>query len=298
MPHRTFFGLTASLLLLLSLATSDRQGSVAFVGSLTLPEGRDFKGWSGVEIAPDGTTLFALSDRTRLITATLQRNDGKPAGLTDVTSVHLRDDTGKPIRAGFDSEGLALGPDGALYVSFEGWERVWRWEKPGDAATWKPDFPHPDIAPKNKGLEALAVDDRGDAYTIFEHTGGQTMLQVYRLSGREWSAPFTLPRRGAFKPVGADFGPDGRFYLLERAFYPPIGFASRIRRFDFSPEGLSNETVLLKTRVGRHANLEGLSVWRDDTDAIRLTMVSDNNGLKLLRNQIVEYRVAKNAAGR
>src|SRR5690606_34680041 len=96
---------------------------------------------------------------------------------------------------------------------------------------------------------------------------------VFRFRNGAWDQPFTLPRRGGFLPVGADIGPDGRFYLLERELSSIFGFKSRVRRFDLSETGLTGEVTLLETASGTHDNLEGLAVWRDGAGAIRLTMI-------------------------
>ena len=114
---------------------------------------------------------------------------------------------------------------------------------------------------------------------------------VYRFRNGVWDQPFILPRRGYFLAVAADIGPDGRFYLLERQFFGLLGFGSRVRRFTMSPDGLSKEETLLQTTPGQHDNLEGLSVWRDASGTLRLTMISDDNFLFLQRTEIVEYRV-------
>jgi len=92
--------------------------------------------------------------------------------------------------------------------------------------------------------------------------------------------------------VAADFGPDGRLYVLERQFRGLMGFASRVRRFRLGMDRLLAEETLLETAVGLHDNLEGLSVWRDAGGALRLTMIADDNFSFFQRTEIVEYRVA------
>ena len=59
--------------------------------------------------------------------------------------------------------------------------------------------------------------------------------------------------------------------------------------------------VRIVARVGnggavRHDNLEGLAVWRDDSGAIRLTMISDDNFNLLQRTELVEYAVPETLA--
>lgn len=145
----------------------------------------------------------------------------------------------------------------------------------------------------NRGIETLAADADGRLYAIPEHSGGLTTpFPVLRLDNGAWTQPFALPRRGGHLPVGADFGPDGRLYVLERLF-TGYGFSSRVRRFDVSDNGLTNETMLIDTPALRHDNLEGLAVWQDASGAIRLTMISDDNEFALQRTEIVEYRVTR-----
>ena len=90
-------------------------------------------------------------------------------------------------------------------------------------------------------------------------------------------------------PTGADFGPDGRFYILERGHYS-LGFhSSGARCLTLTETGFTDIQTILQTPWGTHGNLEGLSVWRDQDGHIRLTMVSDDNFLPFLRSEIVEY---------
>jgi hypothetical protein len=205
----------------------------------------------------------------------------------------LKDDAGKPLRRGrIDSEGLAEDPNGGFYISFEGKVRVLRYDRLDGLAQ---NLPTPDAfgkMPRNSQLEALAIDANGALYTMAEGSAnGKGPFPVWRFQNGSWDQPFALPRKGSFLPVGADFGPDGRFYLLEREFFGLGGFASRVRRFDLGENGFSNEKTLLETSAGQYGNLEGLAVWRDGSGSIRLTMIADDNFIIFLQTQIVEYRV-------
>ncbi len=131
---------------------------------------------------------------------------------------------------------------------------------------------------RNSSLEALAIDGNGWLYTLPERSGAEDApFPVWRFRNGKWDQPFDLPRRGAFLPVGADFGPDGKIYMLERRFSGILGFASRVRRLTLGPDGVIDEQTVLESPTGRHDNLEGLAVWRDQAGAIRLTMISDDN---------------------
>jgi hypothetical protein len=111
---------------------------------------------------------------------------------------------------------------------------------------------------------------------------------VYRFKDG-WTQPFSIPRIGDYLPTAADFGPDGRLYILEREFHGLLGFQSRVRRFDIG--AIDAGQMLLETAIGQHDNLEGLSVWRDGDGALRLTMISDDNFRFFQSTQIVEYSV-------
>lgn len=254
-----------------------------FVWSLDDP---NFGGFSGIEVSEDGRSFYALSDRGHLAKGTIARVNGQIAGMTLDSIVRLRGRARVPLqREESDSEGLALGPDGRLFISFE-WthglrEVVSELGEAGGLIT--SDFF--DDMQTNSSLEALAIDTDGALYTIPERSGRATRpFPVYRLQNGKWDEAFTIPRRGSFLVSGADIGPDGRFYVLERDFLG-LGFRSRVRRFTMDG---SDEETLLETSLFTHDNLEGLSVWRDG-ETLVMTMISDDNFRGVQRTEIVEY---------
>lgn len=254
-----------------------------------------FGGLSALEVHPDGSSLTVLSDRAHVATARVERGAGGAITGVALTGVNrLRGSTGAPLgRNTADSEGLALAPGGGFYISFEGRARVALYTAPDAAAEPLPRHRAFRRLPLNKALEALAISPEGDLYTLPERAlDKDRQIPVWRWNGRKWSQPFSLPPRGGFLPVGADFGPDGRFYLLERDF-AYIGFRSRLRRWDITPGGPQNETLLLDTRIGTHGNLEGLSVWRAADGGLRATMVADDNFTALQRTELVEYALPR-----
>lgn len=263
------------------------------ISTTRLPKGDPLMGGiSAVEIYDQGRSAILLSDRGAWTSGQIERdNDGRITGVKLAPMQPLRDSKGKPLERPFtDSEGIALGKDGSLFVSFEGQTRIAKYagpDQPAQSIKGPEAFKNMGI---NSGLEALAIDDKGRLFTLPEEPKTEH-FPIYILDKGKWSQPFDLPRRGEFLPVGADFGPDGRFYLLERAFYGLGGFASRIRVFDLSTKGITSEQTLLTTGRGEYDNLEGISVWKDPQGSIRISLVSDNNFLFLLRHQIVEYRV-------
>lgn len=252
-----------------------------------------FGGWSAIELSADGSAFVALNDRGRFVQGRLQRNaKGQITGVTAGDLVPLRNPQGRPLQGpASDSEGLATAPDGGFYVSFEGDHRVSFYPSPTAPEQVLPRHPDFQDFSVNSGLEALAIDARGHLFTLPERSGATNRpFTVYRFDGTTWDIPFMIPRRDAFLPVGADFGPDGRLYLLERALTGP-GFRSRVRRFDVSGDILQDEETLLESRTRAHDNLEGISVWQDAAGDIRITMVADDNFMFFQRTEIVEYKL-------
>ena len=248
-----------------------------------------FGGFSGLEVSENGQDFMALSDGGYVFEGRFIRQEGQinaiesghPKALTNRWKQNLT--TGSN-----DSEGLAIDQNGRIYVSFEGPALLRFYDRSFEQAV-EP-TPHPDFLSfqLNSALEALAVDRDGWVYTLPERSGrAERPFPVYRTKGNEWERTFDIPRRGPYLPVGADFGPDNRLYILERDF-TGIGFRSRVRRFDHDG---SNEVEVLKTGNAEYDNLEGIAVWQDGDGYIRIIMISDDNFNFFQRTELVEYRL-------
>jgi hypothetical protein len=285
------------MLLALTLDSSASPPQPAgFVGSLTWQSGDPrLGGMSAIEVSADGRRFVALSDRGGWTSGRLERDaQGRITAIRAAPIALLKGEAEHPLKKSrADSEGLALAENGTAFVSFEGVARVLRYD---DLAGPAENLPRPEAFRKlqlNSALEALAIDAGGTLYTLPERSGREDRpFPVWRYRNGKWDQPFDLPRQGSFLPVAADFGPDGRLYLLERQFRGLMGFASRVRRFDLAGSGPGPGETVLETRPGRHDNLEGLSVWRDGAGHLRLTMISDDNFRFFQRTEIVEYIAA------
>ncbi|PSL19116.1 esterase-like activity of phytase family protein [Shimia abyssi] len=254
-----------------------------------------FGGYSGLLLSDDGVQMTTLSDRGHFIQARLVREQGVIVDIDNIETHKVLNTKGNfESRTGRrDSEGLAQRQNGEILVSFEGKHRIEAFRHPGSAATTLPKPQDLQEIRDNGGFEAIAMDKTGTIYAFPETPSAtENEIRVFQLSNGRWDQRFTLPRKKQFQPVGADFGPDGRLYLLERGFNG-IGFRSRVRSFDVSAKGFTDEKLLFRKGIGFHDNLEGLSVWRDEQGRLRLTMISDDNFRFLQRTEIVEYVVVK-----
>lgn len=221
------------------------------------------------------------------------REDGVITGVEAGPLVGLRDRTGRPLPQDTrgDSEGLAIGRDRRIYVSFEGNHRVRAYDAPDAAAEDLPANRAFKRLPQNGSLESLAIGEDGALYTAPE-TPEAAGFPLWRLRDGAWALIGTFPRIGKFVAVGLDFDDAGRLYLLERHFAGLFGFATRVRRFEMSDDGPAEGEILFETTPGTHDNLEGIAVWRDHEEQLRVTMISDDNFSFLQRTELVEYAVS------
>jgi len=301
MHFRPAIRLILALILAFSVSFAYADGAVRarYLGSFPWTMDKPwFGGWSGIELSADGQRMTAITDRGFFLRAEIRRDGDQITGIKPRKAWRLKASTGNYLTSRIiDSEGLAVEPNGAANISFEGITRVSNYVRP--AASARVLTRHKEFRgfARNKSLEALAIDQSGRLYAIPEQRQRGAKIRVFVLDDDIWSIPFTLNGGGGFLPVGsgflsvgADFGPEGRLYLLERA-WSILGFRSRVRRWDIVEGQPMNEQLLVQTSIGTHDNLEGLAVWRDDQGRTRLTMISDDNFRAGQRTEIVEYAI-------
>ncbi|OUS19576.1 hypothetical protein A9Q95_15055 [Rhodobacterales bacterium 59_46_T64] len=259
---------------------------------------RAFGGISGIDLAPDGRAFRAISDRGNLLSGRLRREDGQIIGVDDLRIVQLRNGFGTPLRGAMqDSEGLVWDGGPNVVISFEGNHRLAMFDADGLLRRQLPLAREFLSFESNQGMEALALGPEGALYTVAEAVAQDGKSTLYRFDGTRWTVAFRFAGDGEFLPVGADFGPDGALYLLERDF-TGLGFRSRVRRFDLG-DGTAQAgdgQVLWQSRAREFDNLEGVSVWRDGAGNLRLTMVSDDNFMRFQRTELVEFVISEGLA--
>lgn len=252
-------------------------------------DGGQIGGLSAVHIGDDGASIIAVSDRGTMVQGQITRNtNGQIIDIALNNPVSIANDTLPDDWTNNDSEGIAVAPDGTIYVSFEGAHRVGKFSQFGATEQTLPVPREFNALQNNSSLEALAIDADGALYTIPERSGRYNRpFPVYRFQDGVWDQPYAIPRTGAYLMVGADFGPNGLLYVLERDF-SGFGFHTRVRRLDL--DAATAETIL-ETGIGAHGNMEGISVWRNDDGQMIMTLIADNNFRKILTNEVAEYRI-------
>lgn len=251
-----------------------------------------FGGLSGLEITDNGTGIVAISDRGNWVRGTLTRDKDGTLTRARVTEIApILGVKGNELKEKErDAEGLTFDADGRAYVSFEGYHRVRRFDEFGGKAHAVPGHAPIKDLNWNLGIESLAMDADGTIYAIPERARRiKPTVEVYRYRNGEWDSDLRISRGESFLQVDATFGPDGRFYTLERKFKWLGGFATRVRSFRLGPEGFYDEVTLLKTRFGEMDNMEGISVWTDPQGRNRVTLISDDNFFPLQQTVLAEY---------
>lgn len=249
-----------------------------------------FGGWSAIEVLAGGESFVAIGDNGQVHRGRFERSGDMIVGIPRSVIGALADTDGVPFfrkndGTPTDSEGLALLDGGRMAVSYERRHRVRIHDSNGRT---REVMPLPGDMAENRGVEALAADAQERLIAIPEGVPrGAPGFPVWRHENGEWRTLFHITPLGGFRPVGADLGPDGALYVLERAFRG-FGFQSRVRRFDLAASSAAGQ-VLWTSRAGVFDNLEGLSVWVDAAGRTRLTMISDDNHFSLQETQVVEF---------
>lgn len=248
-----------------------------------------FGGFSGLLI--DGKSFVAVSDRGWWLDAVVTTSPALK--LTAPTLVRMRDTVGDTFEGeGNDAEGLTR-QGVATMVSFERDHRVMTRQGPAQLGETRSHRAF-EAFPTNMGLEALATLPDGRLLTISESRAEDGHV-VYILGTNGIAERGWLPPTTRHVPTGADVGPDGKLYVVFRDYSLLLGVSIIIRRYELNETGLpdpatSEDLARFETSTGID-NMEGISLWRDDTGRTHLTLISDDNFNSLQRTLLVDLEV-------
>lgn len=238
-----------------------------------------FGGLSGAAI--NGDRLVAVTDKGDWVAFTLDSDGaGRVLSVLDATIEPMRVlAAAEHETRTTDAESLCLTSDGLL-VAFEGRHRLGLF---ADRKAAEQSAPLPRLRrglQSNKGVEALACADDGTVFAIAERGVRQARDNFgWRIRNGRATA-FRFPRTEGFSPTGADFGPDGALYLLERRFTLPGGVWMRLRRFRHPlREGAlgAGEVLAVLGPESGVDNMEAIIAEPGPDGAILLTVLSDDN---------------------
>lgn len=289
----------------------NRFGPLTFNGGLEMTSRLShFGALSGIRFTDDGTHFIGVADTGFWYRGRLERDaEGRPASVAGFQMRAIPDISGSysSSKRETDAEGIAIGPDGALTVSFEREHRISTYAPAGSG--FDPRFkgnvdfivPRRELR-RNRGFETIAY-----APTESELAGARVAISEKSIdtAGNIFAAVLEGPRKGIFKIArtdeyditDGDFLPNGDLLILERRFSMAESIGMRIRRIsgDQIRTGVTVDgAVLLEADLLYQIdNMEGLDVWRNDAGEIVVSLVSDDNHSLLQRNLYLEFKLTE-----
>ena len=289
-------------------ATRRRFGALEFRGGLELTSPyKNFGGFSGIRLTPDGERFLAVSDKGRWLSGRLVYRNGRLAGVDDAEMAPVLGPDGRAItaRGWYDTESLADDGAGTVYLGLERVNRILRFDAGRNGFRARGQIvPAPaEISklPNNAGLECLAVIPKplpraGTLIAISERAlDAAGRIKGFLIGGPSPGA-FTVARHDNFDVTDCVVGPADELYVLERRFSWAAGVAMRVRRVPLSavvPGAVLVGKVLITADMGYQIdNMEGIAVHRAKNGETVLTLISDDNFSFLQRTMLLQFTVA------
>lgn len=282
-----------------ALTASASEGRLQLVSALELTSPDPaFGGLSGAAL--DGSDrLLIVGDAGDLFTVTLIRDGaGRIVDVAGDAIVELKDAAGRPARAfSADAEALARGPSGALWVGYERQHRIAAHFEATGRVMLELNPPETAELSFNGGFEALAATPDGALLVFLEAPppDAPETIRGYRYVG-DSPTPFRLSRSDRFAPTGADIGPDGALYLLERRYDWWRGVAMRLRRFSAARVaeadwGAGDALATWSVLDAPIDNMEALVVAERPEGGLELLALSDDNFSWRQRTVLLQLRL-------
>ena len=281
-----------------------RFGKLEFRGGLVLTSSyRDFGGISALRVAADGEHFLSLSDKGNWLRGRIVYRDGQPIAIADAEMAPILGADGKPLIAHgwYDTESLAEDGEGSVYVGIERVNEIVKFDygKDGLAARGQP-MPVPagvKTLPNNKGLECLVALPKGvplgGTLIAASERGLDAAGNLHAWLIGAGGGAFTVKRSDEFDISDCAVTPTGDLLLLERRFSWARGVAMRMRRIPLAsikPGALVDGPELVFADMSYQVdNMEGLSVHRDASGKLVLTIISDDNFSPLQRTLLLQF---------
>ncbi len=263
----------------------------------TAPE---WGGYSGMVLAPDGSSLLAVSDVGHWLRLELKHDDaGVLTGVGAARIEPLLDEAGKPVegKEWSDAEEITRSEDGQFLVSFERRHRIWRYEStegiPSGPGSTVPAPAEISALPDNAGVEGMTTENDGSLLLIAE--GGANPARGSRgWSGKDqaWAA-FAIERADGFEPTSLARAAEAKTLLLERRYTETEGPAARV---SLLVPPLRNRVAGVTLGVLRRPltvdNFEAIAVRSAADDRAYVYLLSDDNQSDQQRTLLLQFRTS------
>lgn len=282
-------------------------GKLKFLGGLQLSSpDPDFGSLSGLDIASDRRTLYAIADNGYWFAASIVEEGGRLTGLGDARLAPILDRKGQivPDKHLGDAEGLRLAEiDGRLvaFVSFEQVNNVREYIGPDFGSAPSKPMKLPAMVSgmkRNKGLESVAVatpaSGLGPALVLVaERSPDKAGNNRAWIVGGPFEGAFSVTRSENFDVTDAAFMANGDLLILERKVGLPVGLYMRIRRLPgaaIRPGATVDGEVLVEADLRNQIdNMEGLAVREGPAGETFIYVVSDDNQSRLQRTLLLQF---------
>jgi hypothetical protein len=282
-----------------------RFGALEFLGGLVLEANDDrFGGISGIRMTDDNEGFLAITDRAHWLRGRLLLEGRRPVGIENLTIAPILDANRGSLASGssFDTEALALGIEGDVFVGIERVHRVVRYDfgkRNFFSLARNVDVPRGmrDL-PRNQGIEGLVFIPHnrplGGSLIAFSERGLDKAgnLRAFLIGGPT-PGEFAVRRVGDFDITDAALIPGGDILVLERYFSWQRGIGMRIRLIrlaDIKPGAVVDGTMLIDAGNAHQIdNMEGIAAHRAANGETVITVVSDDNFTRLQRTLLLRF---------
>lgn len=282
-------------------------GALEWRGGLLLQSNhRNFGGWSGLAMEPNGRRFVTVSDAGAWMSGEIIYDaKSRPSGLENVHIGPLLTLQGTSLERGRDrdAEAVALAggtlDKGSLLVAFEQNARIARYDFTTRGVSPTRGFLSlPQAARRlrsNTGFEAMTVLRGGPFEGAVIAFGERLQDEDEDRLGWIWAGESVEPVRltdiGDFDISDVASLEDGSIIVLERRFRWTEGMQIRLRLVkaaDLASSKPMKGQILLEADLASEIdNMEGLGVSREPDGTLVLTMISDDNFNRFLQRTIL-----------
>ena len=293
---KLFQTVIAILALATHLATATETWQVEDLGSfeinLNIPE---MGGLSALKVTSFGKKFITISDKGHYFEGTINRNSsGLINNLNVLKTGSLLNSSGETLSGrNTDSESMTTTQTEGFYISFESNDRIMFHKNLSAPGKFLPKHTDFKLFEKDKGLEAIASNYKGEIHAIPEAPPeGESKYPIYKLVDDGWVILTRFFQSETFLITDAVFLPDNNLLLLERDYNWGVGFKMQLRVLTFDIDTITGQNIIFSLDSGLH-NYEGISIWQDKNGNYYITLISDNNFLPFVNSKVKEFKLKK-----